>query len=277
MNLKKNLTLILHIIGILPLIIAASYFIILSKIYQQPTTTDFLLNAIYYILLSIVFALFITNTNSQFLVPRNIENKIEERFEKIQKNINLATAGIVDFAKGKARTEKYEQIAFRARKEIFVNGTTFSNFVQDLDKIKKLITKLDRYRILMLDPNIFDDPNIEPYLIKVTNKGTVKSDVETNFKKIKQFQKRLYNEKKELYDKLKFRTYNSIPTMTFYLTDPNNIESKMVVELLPNECAVNDRPMIILEPHSEDDLYHFLLPKFEKFWDESKEIMVEDA
>lgn len=276
MDLKKNKTLILHIVSILPLIIVACYYIIQNKIYQQ-TSIDFTLNAIFYILLSIVFALILTNINSQFLIPKSIEDNIEDSFEKIQRNINLANAGIVDFAKGTARIEKFEQIASSAKKEIFVCGTTFSNFVQDLNKIKKLITKVDKYRLLMLDPDIFNDPNMELYLKKVTNKETVKSDVETNFKTIKQFQKRLYEEDRRLYNKFKFRTYNSIPTMTFYLTDSNSIDSKMVVELLPNECAVNDRPMIILEPHSGDDLYHFLLPKFERIWDESMEIRSDNA
>ena len=128
----------------------------------------------------------------------------------------------------------------------------------------------------MLNPEILQDTNIEHHMKIVSNRESVKSDVETNFKLIKDFQKKLFNEKKSLFKKLEFRLYDIIPTMTFYLTDPNSIDSKMIIDLLPYSCAVNNRPMIILEPHKKEDLYHFLLPKFENIWIEANEVTVED-
>ena len=174
-TLKKNLPIIFYIISILQLIIVGSYFFAVGLL--TTITTDFLLNAIYNILLSIVFALFITNIISNYIIPKNIEQEIGERFDNIQKNINLADAGIVDFAKGESREEKYEKIASEATKEILVCGIGFSLFIQDFDKIERLINKVDNFKILMLNPEIFTNTNMERYIKKVSSKVSVKSDV----------------------------------------------------------------------------------------------------
>jgi len=264
--LRKYLSSFIYFISILPAAIAIIYY------YQQPASLD----SIYYILIAFIIALLLSNINSLFIIPNRIENAIDDRFENIQKNINLADAGIVDFARGESREEKYEKIASEAKKEILVSGIGFSNFVQDFDKIETILKKVNKFRILMLNPEIFEESNIEEYIKKVSNKEIVKLDVETNCKLIKDFQKKLFKEKKSLFKKLEFRLYDMIPTMTFYLTDPNSLDSKMVIDLLPYSCAVNNRPMIILEPHKKDDLYQFLLPKFEKIWAEAIEVTVED-
>lgn len=272
---KKHWAIILHIIGLLPLIIIGIYFSYIIGFDQEITSVEYYLKAIFYILISIVFSLIITNFNSNFLIPINITSEIKERFDKIKQNINLADAGIIDFAKGASREEKYEKIASEAKKEILVSGIGFSQFVQDFDKVERLINKVEKFKILMLNPEILTTPNMENYLKKVTTKESVKYDVENNYGLIKEFQKKLYDEKKDLFNKLEFRIYDTIPTMTFYLTDINSTNSKMVIDLLPYSCAVQDRPMIILAPHKDDDLYHFLLGKFEKLWNESVEVTIE--
>lgn len=70
-------------------------FIAIFYYYQQPASLD----SIYYILIAFIITLLLSNIYSLFIVPNRIENAIDDRFENIQKNINLANAGIVDFAK----------------------------------------------------------------------------------------------------------------------------------------------------------------------------------
>ena len=186
--------------------------------------------------------------------------------------ILLKYKGVKNISIGEKRGDSFEALRNRANNKIISVGVGMTN-ISDyaLKSFEKQAKNVD-IQFLMINPEMLREcPSYCRDIEDLLGIENVCSKVESSFDRLKKFCKE--SNKNNPHRKATLSTYNTIPTNSVTIIDPDNVNGEMIIEFFLYQSG-NHRPRLhICKTPKEHDLFDVIYEQYTELFKHSKKVI----
>ena len=182
-------------------------------------------------------------------------------------------AGVWRASIGKSRVEAFRELTQKAQKRVIIMGIGMTNLAKYAQQsLEKLAAKVPVY-FLMIDPVILESqPDFARKLADFLRMPNFTTDARQAFNILKKFCEK-WNAQKKQKHKMRFRVYDTIPTMSMVMIDPKREHGEIELEFFLYQSGEFRPRFTVTKIKHNDSLFALLDEKFEHLWKSSRRIV----
>jgi hypothetical protein len=181
--------------------------------------------------------------------------------------------GVTSFSSGSGRDDAFQNIRKKAKEKIFILGIAMSNISSyGKDSLAEQGKNVD-IDLLMFDPDyLYAHADFTKSLETFLNMKDFRQTVRTSFEELKEFCSQ-WNSNNYNQHKFRLRTYNTIPTASMVLIDPDTKNGECVIEFFLYTSGEKRPRFNCVQIDDQNGLFTILTQKYTRLWNNSKIII----
>lgn len=181
--------------------------------------------------------------------------------------------GVTSFSSGAGRDDAFQNIRRKAKSKIFVLGIAMSNIgAYAKNSLAEQAENVD-IDLLMIDPDYLDNnPSFAESLESFLNMGNFRQTVRNSFDQLYTFCTE-WNANQYNRHKFRLRVYNTIPTSSMVMIDPDTNEGECVVEFFLYDSGEHRPRFNCIKTNGSKGLFNVLHAKYSRLWNKSRIII----
>ncbi|MFY0687569.1 MAG: DUF4062 domain-containing protein [Cyclobacteriaceae bacterium] len=195
-------------------------------------------------------------------------NELRKENEKLHNQLNAIVV-----SSGSRRVDSFHTLRKKARKKIIVTGIGMTSIVQyDLPSLRKQAENVP-IDFLMLDPAYIEsNKEFNSQLEEFLDISDFSEKVRSSFEKLKDFCTDWNGNKSNRY-KVRLRTYDTVPTNSMVIIDPDSEDSELLIEFFLYHSGTHRPRLHVFGKGEGKELFDQILSDHENLWKHSKKIV----
>jgi hypothetical protein len=186
---------------------------------------------------------------------------------------SLNLAGVYRVSTGTERTEAYRQLALKAQRRLVIMGIGMTNISKyALDSLEKHASRVP-IDLLMIDPDVLEsEPDFAKKLEGFLGIPGFTAEARQSCNRLTEFCSK-WNLQRKQKNKIHFRVYDTIPTMSMVMIDPKGETGEIELEFFLYQSGEFRPRFAIKKVEHNESLFALLYQKFERLWKRSRRII----
>lgn len=198
-----------------------------------------------------------------------------ERIESIKIHEEIASYGIELFNTGYGRNIDFENVSIEAKHRIMFFGVAMTYMSRYAKKRLADLAQNVNIDILMLDPEFVESnpeysKSLEEFLDRTGS--SFSNSVREAFNILKSFGEE-WNGNPQNKTKIRLRVWNTIPSVSIVLIDPDNDNSKFAIEFFLYHSGERRPRLICKKSENKESMYKIVVDRYIPLWEKSKIIV----